>query len=141
MFRKLLLIPVLMLGLTACGSAPQTATRLTLTATEYSYSPAQFIVPLGDTVTLVFQNNGLLEHDFVIEKIALTNTTAESTSSSGMSHDMTGMDFDLHVSVTSGQSTTLEFTPSQAGTYVFFCTVPGHKEAGMIGQMTVIASQ
>ena len=34
----------------------------------------------------------------------------------------------------------LTFTPSKAGTYEFFCTVAGHKEAGMVGTLTVKAS-
>jgi uncharacterized cupredoxin-like copper-binding protein len=33
----------------------------------------------------------------------------------------------------------IEFTPSQPGEYEFFCSVPGHKEAGMRGTMVVSA--
>jgi uncharacterized cupredoxin-like copper-binding protein len=36
-----------------------------------------------------------------------------------------------------GQTNQLEFTPTAAGTYEFWCTVPGHKEAGMIGKLIV----
>jgi uncharacterized cupredoxin-like copper-binding protein len=31
------------------------------------------------------------------------------------------------------------FTPSKAGTYAVLCTVAGHKEAGMVGTLTVKA--
>jgi len=36
-----------------------------------------------------------------------------------------------------GDSATIEFTPTKAGTYEFFCTTAGHKEAGMIGTLVV----
>ena len=29
------------------------------------------------------------------------------------------------------------FTPAQAGTYVYYCDTPGHKDAGMKGTLTV----
>lgn len=29
------------------------------------------------------------------------------------------------------------FTPTQPGTYEFYCSVPGHKDAGMKGTLTV----
>ncbi len=38
-----------------------------------------------------------------------------------------------------GQTNTIEFTPTKPGTYEFFCTVAGHKEAGMVGTLVVKA--
>jgi uncharacterized cupredoxin-like copper-binding protein len=32
---------------------------------------------------------------------------------------------------------TVQFTPTAAGTYQFYCAEPGHKEAGMVGTLTV----
>jgi len=46
----------------------------------------------------------------------------------------------LHVAAGTGGNGTLTFTPSKPGTYAFYCTVAGHKEAGMVGTLTVIAS-
>jgi uncharacterized cupredoxin-like copper-binding protein len=46
----------------------------------------------------------------------------------------------LHVAAGPGAQAKLTFTPSRAGTYEFFCTVVGHKEAGMAGTLTVKAS-
>jgi uncharacterized cupredoxin-like copper-binding protein len=46
---------------------------------------------------------------------------------------------DLHVGAAANGSGTIEFTPSQPGTYEFFCTVAGHKEAGMVGSLVVAA--
>lgn len=36
-----------------------------------------------------------------------------------------------------GEGGTAEFVPSEAGTYYYVCTVPGHREQGMVGQIVV----
>jgi nitrite reductase (NO-forming) len=36
-----------------------------------------------------------------------------------------------------GQSGTSEFIPSEEGTYYYICTVPGHREQGMVGTIVV----
>ena len=36
-----------------------------------------------------------------------------------------------------GTSTTVLFTPTQTGEYEFECTIPGHREAGMVGKVIV----
>ena len=46
----------------------------------------------------------------------------------------------LHVAAGAGGKGTLTFTPSKPGTYEFYCTVAGHKEAGMVGILTVTAA-
>jgi uncharacterized cupredoxin-like copper-binding protein len=36
-----------------------------------------------------------------------------------------------------GQTATVSFTPTVAGTYEYYCDVPGHKDAAMKGTLTV----
>jgi nitrite reductase (NO-forming) len=36
-----------------------------------------------------------------------------------------------------GKSVTLEFTPDKAGTFAYYCAVPGHRQAGMEGKLIV----
>jgi plastocyanin len=66
-------------------------------------------------VTIDFSNPSAVEHDVAIEadgkEIAVSETITESETSVGA-----------------------ELEP---GTYTFFCTVPGHREAGMEGVLTV----
>jgi uncharacterized cupredoxin-like copper-binding protein len=49
------------------------------------------------------------------------------------------MDPVLHVAAEPGASNHLSFTPTKPGNYQFYCTVPGHKEAGMVGTLVVNA--
>lgn len=42
--------------------------------------------------------------------------------------------------LTKGQSGTSEFIPSEPGTYYYLCTVPGHREQGMVGEIIVTES-
>lgn len=45
--------------------------------------------------------------------------------------------FNVHVAMPSGESTLALFTPNAPGTYIFFCGVPGHTEAGVVGTLVV----
>ncbi|HEX2996197.1 MAG TPA: plastocyanin/azurin family copper-binding protein, partial [Anaerolineales bacterium] len=49
--------------------------------------------------------------------------------------------YDLHVSANAGETSVLELTVSEPGTYEVFCSVQGHKEAGMIGKLNVVDQQ
>ncbi len=40
-----------------------------------------------------------------------------------------------------GESGTSEFVPAEEGTYYYICTVPGHREQGMVGEIIVGAAQ
>lgn len=81
-----------------------------------SYSETSITVKPGDTLTLT--NTGFLQHDIAVEE---------------WGGELTPL-------LNNGESA--EFTiPEDAapGEYQFFCTVPGHKEGGMVGTFTVEA--
>lgn len=145
MFRilRLSLTLTVMIALAACGStsATPTATQsLAVTAKEFGFAPAQLTVTSGQPVELSFQNTGAVEHDWSVREIDLTGTPI-ATEATGGGH-MTGDAHDapeLHVAAGPGGQGKLTFTPSKAGTYEVLCTVAGHKEAGMVGTLTVKA--
>jgi len=45
--------------------------------------------------------------------------------------------FAVHVPMPAGKPALALFTPTTPGTYTFYCRVPGHTEAGMVGKLIV----
>ena len=128
---------VLTLALAACSGAVAEPVTITLKAEGLKYHPATIEVTAGQPVTLVLENADSVEHDFsVIEIPIVMNVTAEPMAG----HDMSGLTNEpqLHMAVAMGQTGSMQFTASKPGTYEFFCTVPGHKEAGMVGTLIVV---
>jgi len=111
--RCLLVTPLLALALTiACGGGGGGGTAIRMS--EFKFEPATITAKAGQPVKVTLQNAGTVVHDFHI-------------------HDL-----NVHSpKVQQGQAQTLEFTPSRPGTFQFVCDEPGHKDAGMVGQLTV----
>lgn len=128
--------------LAACGGTEpegMPAVELSLTATDIAYDVNRLEVMAGQRVKLTLHNTGALEHDFSIMEMPHTGEVmAEEMEGEGDGHEMT-MDPEVHVAPPMGSSGSIEFTPSTPGEYEFFCTVEGHKEAGMVGTLVVTA--
>ena len=73
MYQKVLLGFSLVLMMSACAGTPQAKTEVTVEATDFAYNPVSITIPVGQPVTLLLENNGKVEHDFVIEKINVTD--------------------------------------------------------------------
>lgn len=69
----------------------------------------------GDTVSITLINGDGVEHDLAIDEFGV------STGS------LTELD----------QQATVTFTVEQEGEYVYYCTIPGHRQAGMWGTLRV----
>jgi len=82
---------------------------------ELAYTTTKATAKAGQ-VTIDFKNPQALTHDVAIE-------------------DTSGKELGATELIASGEdSTTVNLKP---GTYYYFCTVPGHREAGMEGTLTV----
>ncbi len=130
----------LALVLAGCAGAPPSGPQeITLTALDLVYEPKTFEVAAGRPVVLTMVNEGALEHDFSIMEIHVE--IMSEVQEEEMQHDMSGMEMEpeLHFSAPAGETRSIEFTPTEAGSYEFFCTVAGHKEAGMVGTLLVTA--
>ena len=140
---RLSLAFVVLIVLAACGSTNATSTTpqsFAVTAKEFGFAPAQLTVTAGQPVELTLQNTGAVEHDWSVREIELAGnpTAAEETGGGHMAGDTHDAP-KLHVAAGPGSQGKLTFTPSKAGAYEVYCTVAGHKEAGMIGMLTVKA--
>jgi uncharacterized cupredoxin-like copper-binding protein len=135
----LLLLAGLLAACAGAGGASG-STAITVEAREFQFSPSSLEVVAGQPVKLEFTNSGSVEHDFSVMEFPMETMGAAATETMP-GHDMSNMSQlpDLHTAAMMGQTAKLEFTPTKPGTYEFFCTVVGHKEAGMVGTLVVKA--
>lgn len=141
MSGRIFVITVVTILLTACAATSQSGTEIAVEAHDFTYRPVSLTVPVGQPVTLTLKNTGAVEHDFVIEKIKVTDV--EASDSGPAAHHQTGHEpeYDLHFFAKAGETETLQFTALEPGTYEIFCSLEGHKEAGMIGELMVAAQE
>ena len=129
-------------GLAACGSddSSSTSTSSEAETAASTTSTASGSGGTGGTVQIAADPSGALA--FTESKItapAGTDTIDfENASSTGHNveiEDSSGEDIAETDTITDGKtSTTADLQP---GTYTFYCAVPGHREAGMEGTITV----
>jgi plastocyanin len=79
------------------------------------FSVSEMRVNVGDTVRVTFTNGGG-RHDWVLDEFDGAQTDV----------------------IRAGQSQTVEFVADKAGTFEFYCSVPGHRQAGMYGTFVVV---
>ncbi len=95
-------------------SASGPVKEITVVGTEFSFNPSSISVRAGEKVKIIFKNLGGATHNLTIEGLGASTKTI-------------GPD----------KTDTIEFTAPTSGTYNFFCSIPGHKAAGMEGQLIV----
>lgn len=97
----------------ASPAASGDGTAITVSAIDINFEPKELSIAADTDVTITLTNNGVLQHDFVIE----------------------GTDYATPL-LNGGDSAELVVN-LPAGEYIYFCSVPGHREAGMQGTLTV----
>lgn len=88
--------------------------EINVKGTEFRYTPSAIEVSQGEKVRIIFENAGDTLHDLAID----------------------GLDIKTEL-IAPGNTDVLEFTAGESGTFAFYCTVPGHREAGMEGTLVV----
>ncbi len=135
----------MLISLAACSTGEATTAtpqplEVTLIATDIAYNQSQIEAVIGQPIKLTLDNQGKLDHDFSILEIPLSGEVIMTESAGEMAgHNMGHMETqpDVHIAAAAAATSSVEFTPAEAGEYAFFCTVAGHKEAGMIGTLIV----
>jgi len=95
------------------AAAAGNGTAVNVSAIDIAFEQKQLAIAADTDVTITLTNNGVLQHDLVIE----------------------GTDYATDL-LDSGESAEL-IVNLPAGEYAYFCSVPGHREAGMQGTLTV----
>ncbi len=95
---------------------PPDAQHMEVVGTEFAFDPAEFTVEGGIPVAVTFHNEGEVDHDW-----ALRTADGEEVE-------------DAHVHAVPGEETVAVFT-LEPGTYEAWCTLAGHYEAGMKGEV------
>lgn len=101
-------------GDSGSGDSASGSTATTIVATEFAFDPSSFNLPADTDVELTLQNAGVVEHDIVVAEL----------------------DDQMLVYANAGQTVT-ETVNLPAGSYTIYCSIPGHRQAGMEGSLTV----
>ncbi|MGH2356156.1 MAG: cupredoxin domain-containing protein [Chloroflexota bacterium] len=104
-------------GSAAAGSADDDGTGIRVIGLDtMRFNPDTITVKAGESTKIVFKNGGFIPHDFITE----------------------GADKNVRlVNVGGGKQQSGTFLANKPGTYTVVCIQPGHKEAGMVGNIVV----
>jgi nitrite reductase (NO-forming) len=102
-------------GTSAAAAASDAPTSVSVDLDDLVFRPASLEVATGGSVEVV--NAGAIPHDLVIEDHGVGTPILDT-----------------------GESYTFDTTELDPGTYTVICTVPGHREAGMEGTLTVVGA-
>ena len=104
----------------ACGSGSDSSDaapidpnnqRIEVVAKNFAYEPEDISVAAGDKTLVLHVKE--LEHDFTVKEL------------------------DIHVHGGAGKTVTETVKMGKPGTYEIYCSIAGHKEAGMKGKLVI----
>lgn len=95
------------------GGGAAAGATIAVNAKEFAFDPSTIDVAADVEFTIEVNNTGAIEHDFNIKGYEAQK-----------------------ISTTAGKSASGSFTLA-AGSYEFYCSIAGHKEAGMTGTLNV----
>jgi uncharacterized cupredoxin-like copper-binding protein len=99
-------------GADAATEGAETGTALEVLSYDIYFDPTELMITANTDVTVTLPNDGVTLHNFAIDEL--------------------GIDVDIAPGAT--EEVVIN---APAGTYEYYCNVPGHKQAGMKGTLTV----
>ena len=113
---------------TAGSAWAQADAPITITLSNYTFTPGTIALKSGTAYHLHFTNSGSKDHDFSAPEFFAASEIAPE--------DQAKLQKGL-VALESGQSIDITVTPGRSGTFAFECTHFMHKMMGMHGTITV----
>jgi len=113
---------------TAGSAWAQADAPITITLSNYTFTPGTIALKSGTAYHLHFTNSGSKDHDFSAPEFFAASQVAPE--------DQAKLQKGL-VALESGQSIDITVTPGRPGTFAFECTHFMHKMMGMHGTITV----
>lgn len=115
---------------------------VTVVAENTKFAPGEIAVNSGQEVTLDLENRDAFEHDLQVDGLGVEVIEGGTDRPEHGGEDPEGAQHGSDAGVlavhTGGDETdSITFMASTPGTYEFYCTIPGHKESGMVGTLTV----
>jgi uncharacterized cupredoxin-like copper-binding protein len=95
---------------TGCGTP---SAEVTLEAVDLAFKPSDLVIVANTPVTVTVHNDGVALHNFSVDALGIS------------------------VDVLPGETKTVKIN-APAGEYEFYCDVPGHKQAGMVGRLYIV---
>ena len=116
--------------------APKDALYL-IRMTNFAFTPDVLEVNAGDVLEIAIQNVEPVLHDFTIDKIGADVHISYLGGTGQHAHAEAERNADVHFALTEPGSGVVHLRAYEPGEYVFYCSVPGHREAGMEGTLIV----
>ena len=132
---------------------------ITMRTEDFRFVPETVTVKVGETIRLRLENHDPVLHDYttdedefiVMEASGAHHGHGDEAATQDEDHDGMAADDDdhemdpeaqvslqpLHIAAEADDYGELVFEATEAGEYEFYCSVPGHREAGMVGKIII----
>lgn len=133
--RHLGIIAIVLIMITAAcsGEAGGGDRIIKVSMTEFSFIPNVVEIKAGETVKFIITNDGVIDHEF---EVVTQHAIDEHIQGGHDGHDGNkGEQGDeLELELAAGETGELTVTFDEAQELFFACLIPGHYEAGMVGE-------
>lgn len=102
-----------------------------------SFTPNVIEVGVGEVLEIAIQNVEPVAHDFTIDRVDAQVHVSYLEGTGEHKHMQQDTPADVHFALTEAGSGIVHLKINEPGEYVFYCSVPGHRESGMEGKLIV----
>jgi nitrite reductase (NO-forming) len=107
---RLAMLAVVGLFMVACSTP---TLKVDLNAEDIMWDPTTIEAKVNQPIQITIRNEGALDHNLVIEE------------------------YEINLLLSPGDVEVVDLTIDHAGTVTYICSIPGHEEAGMVGEIIV----